>query len=205
VYPEAARARNAHGVVNLLVTIDPQGRVIHAEVLSGPEVLRPAAIAAVMQWKYRPVMRDGAAVSALTNAAVEFRPHRAGEVEEQNVAGIMAVANRRAQLEKELPRSPQQILEDLEQDRDAVDDDSRQFYMLDEVTKAAARAGVFDKAGKYAKELLSEAAKNADDPSYGNAIYDGNVALGRVALRQGDLSQAGSCFWRPAEHRARSS
>jgi hypothetical protein len=40
-------------------------------------------------------------------------------------------------------------------------------------------------------ELLSEAAKNADDPSYGNAIYHGNMALGRVALRQGDVTKAG--------------
>ena len=189
VYPEAAQARNVHGVVNLLVTLDLQGRVIHAEVLSGPEVLRQAAIAAVMQWKYQPVIRDGAAVSALTNATVEFLPKRAGEVAEQDMGGIMAVANRRMQLEKELPRSPQEILEDLERDRDGGDD-SRQFFMLDEVTKAAAHAGAFDKASEYAKELLSEAAKNADDPNYGNAIHDGNTVLGRVALRQGDISKA---------------
>ena len=190
VYPEAARAQNVHGAVNLLVTLDPQGRVIHAEVLSGPEVLRPAAIAAVMKWRYRPVMRDDAPVSALTNAAVEFRPERAGDAAEQDVAGIMAVANRRMQLEKELPRSPQQILEDLEQDRESGND-SRQFYMLDEVTKAALWAGAFDKAADYAKELLSEAAKNADDPNYGTAMHDANIVLGRVALRQGDVSKAG--------------
>jgi len=40
-------------------------------------------------------------------------------------------------------------------------------------------------------ELLSEAAMNADDPSYGNAICHGNMALGRVALRQGDVTKAG--------------
>ena len=191
VYPEAARAQNVHGVVNLLVTLDPQGRVIHAEVLSGPEVLRPAAIEAVKQWKYRPVMRDGAPVFALTNAAVEFSSPREGALAEQDMAGIVAVANRRMELEKELPRSPQQILEDLEADRDGGND-SRQFYMLDEVTKAAVRAGAFDKATEYARELLSEAAKNADDPNYGNAIHDGNMALGRVALRQGDVTKAGT-------------
>jgi TonB family protein len=168
VYPKTARAQNVHGVVNLLVTLDPQGRVTHEEVLSGPEVLRPAAIAAVKQWKYRPVMRDGAPVSALTNASVEFSPGRTGEAAEQDMAGIMAVATRRMQLEKELPRSPQQILEDLEQDLDGGDD-SRQFYMLDEVTKAAAHAGAFDKAAGYAKDLQSEAAKDPDDPNYGNA------------------------------------
>jgi TonB family protein len=190
VYPETARAQNVHGVVNLLVTLDPQGSVIHTEVLSGPEVLRPAAIAAVRQWRYRPVMRDGAPVAALINADVEFRSGRPGEAAEQDVAGIMAVATRRMQLERELPRSPQQILEDLEQDMDGGDD-SRQFYMLDELTKAAAHAGAFDKAAGYAEELLSEAAKNTDDPNYGNAIHDANIVLGRVALRQGDAGRAG--------------
>jgi len=189
VYPEAARAQNVHGVVNLLVTLDPKGRVIQAEVLSGPEVLRPAAIEAVKQWKYRPVMRDGVPASAFTNAAVEFSSAREGALAEQDMAGIVAVANRRMELEKELPRSPQQILEDLEEDRDGGND-SRQFYMLDEVTKAAVRAGAFDKAAEYAQELLSEAAKNADDPNYGNAIHDGNTVLGRVALRQGNVGKA---------------
>ena len=88
------------------------------------------------------------------------------------------------------PRSPQQILSDLEADRDGGDD-SRQFYMLDEVTKAAVRAGAFDKTAEYGNELLSEAAKNGDDVNYGNAIHDGNLALGRVALREGDVTKAG--------------
>ena len=189
VYPEAAKAQNVHGVVNLLVTLDPQGRVVYAEVLSGPEVLRPAAIEAVKQWKYRPVIRGGTPVSAFTNAAVEFSSVRGGAVAEQDMAGIVAVANRRMQLEKELPRSPQEILADLEQDRDGGND-SRQFYMLDEVTKAAVRAGAFDKAAEYAQELLSEVAKNADDPNYGNAIHDGNIVLGRLALRHGDVKKA---------------
>lgn len=187
-YPEAARAQNVRGVVNLLVTIDPRGSVTHAEVLSGPEVLRPAAMEAVKQWKYQPVMRGGVAVSALTNASVEFSSGQGGD--EQDIAGVMSVANRRMQLEKELPRSPQEILADLEQDSEAGDD-SRQFYMLDEMTKAAFRAGAFDKAAEYAKELLSEASKNPDDPNYGNAVYDGNVVLGRLALRQGDVKNAG--------------
>ena len=188
VYPEAGRAQNVHGVVNLLVTLDPQGRVTHAEVLSGPEVLRPAAIETVKQWKYQPVMRDGAAVSALTNATVEFPSAQGGA--EQDLAGLMAVANRRMQLEKELPRSPQQILTDLEQESEAGDD-SRQFYMLDEMTKAALRASAFDKAAEYAKELLSKASQNPDDVNYGNAIHDGNMVLGRLALRQGDVKNAG--------------
>src|SRR5260370_2543586 len=188
VYPEAARAQNVHGVVNLLVTLDPQARVTHAEVLSGPQVLRAAAIEAVKQWKSQPVIRDGVAVSTLTNATVEFSSGQSGA--EQDLAGLMAVPNRRMQLEKELPRSPQQILTDLEQDSEAGDD-TRQFYMLDEMTKAALRAGAFDKAAEYAKELLSKASQNPDDVNYGNAIHDGDTVLGRLALRQGDVKNAG--------------
>lgn len=64
-------------------------------------------------------------------------------------------------------------------------------HMLDEMTKAALRAGAFDKAAKYAKELLSKASQNPDDVNYGNAVYDGNIVLGRLALRQGDVKNAG--------------
>lgn len=130
-------------------------------------MLRSAALEAVRQWKYRPVIRDGAPVPALVNASVEFSSGAGGSDEDQDAAGLIVVASRRMQLEKELPRSAQEILTDLEQDSEAGDD-SRQFYMLDEMTKAALHAGAFVKAAEYAEELLGKASQNADDVNYGN-------------------------------------
>ena len=43
---------------------------------------------------------------------------------------------------------------------------------------------------QYATEVLSEAERNRRDWNYGNAILKANLALGRLALRDGDKEQA---------------
>jgi len=53
-YPEAARAKHIEGAVVLQVQIDEKGRVSDAQVMSGPEELRSAALEAVLQWHYNP-------------------------------------------------------------------------------------------------------------------------------------------------------
>jgi hypothetical protein len=58
------------------------------------------------------------------------------------------------------------------------------FYALSGLAKAAFDAGEFDKAERYARELLSAAVGNEKDWNYGNAIFFGNMVLGRVALRR---------------------
>lgn len=49
-----------------------------------------------------------------------------------------------------------------------------------------------EKAAALAVELLSLTEKYASDWNYGNAIHKANSALGRIALRKGDLSAARS-------------
>jgi len=58
-YPAAARPQGVEGSVHLLVTLDAQGNVAGAEPLAGAAVLRAAAVAAVKQWQFRPVIRAG--------------------------------------------------------------------------------------------------------------------------------------------------
>jgi hypothetical protein len=63
------------------------------------------------------------------------------------------------------------------------------------VRAVAARAlfrGRFDRARRYADELLSWAEQNPRDRNYGNAIHHGYSIRGRVAFEQGDLDQAGA-------------
>ncbi len=54
VYPEAARKQRIEGDVVAEITIDESGQVIDARILSGPEPLRRAVLAAVLQWQYQP-------------------------------------------------------------------------------------------------------------------------------------------------------
>ena len=60
VAPLDASGNKVQGMVDLLVTLGPNGIVEQAEVLSGPEALRKPAMDAVRQWTFRPVVRDGA-------------------------------------------------------------------------------------------------------------------------------------------------
>jgi TonB family protein len=191
-FPEAARSKGLGGTVHLLLTIDATGRVIDAEPLTGRAILRPAAVDAVKKWKFQPVLRDHNPVNAYTDAAVFFfdpaKPAKDPADLGTDMAEEMAAARRIVDLQQKFPRSPAQVLSDLEEHSEGLDAMTR-ASALPEVAKAALDAGDLDKATKYANELLQSAA-DPHDWNYGNAIHDGNMVLGMVALRQNDLEQA---------------
>ncbi|HLK60593.1 MAG TPA: hypothetical protein VKU00_28785 [Chthonomonadaceae bacterium] len=65
----------------------------------------------------------------------------------------------------------------------------RRRSMLNNLARRAYDASVYDKAGVYATELLHSLPRQ---PNYGigHAIHDGNLVLGRLALRGGDITKA---------------
>jgi TonB family protein len=178
------------GMVRVFVLVDADGRVSSVEPLTGPEVLRKAAVEAVQQWRFQPVLRNGRAVAAYTNELLTFtvpgKPTRLG----LNRAEEEAAANRTNALQKQFPRTPADVLADLEQDSSDMTDQER-FYALAKLAKAAWEAGAVDKAASYAGELVSSAQQYPKDWNYGNAIHDGNSVLGLVALRGGNRALAG--------------
>jgi TonB family protein len=48
-----------HGAVRVVAMVDPHGRVESVQPVTGPEKLVPAAVEAVRQWTFRPMLRDG--------------------------------------------------------------------------------------------------------------------------------------------------
>jgi TonB family protein len=72
VYPAAAREAGVKGTVLLMVTIDEKGKVTEAKAQTGNISLVPAAIDAVKQWRYTPVMSEGRAVPVRTLVSVPF-------------------------------------------------------------------------------------------------------------------------------------
>jgi TonB family protein len=193
-YPAAARSQGIQGMVNLLVTIDPDGQVVKVEPLTGREILRPAAVDTVKQWKYRPVLRDGHPVYAYTGAMVDFiidpkKPPKNLEDMGFDMAEQMAEGERIAELQKKFPRSPEQVVADLEQQNSGGDEMER-FSALPDLAKKSVDAGALDKAASYANEMLRMASQHRGDWNYGNAIHDGNMVLGLVALRQGSVANA---------------
>ena len=73
-YPKAALAVNASGIVGVSVKIDEQGTVIEATAVSGHPLLRPAAIKAAFQAKFKPAMLSGKAVQYLSFIRYNFAP-----------------------------------------------------------------------------------------------------------------------------------
>jgi TonB family protein len=72
VYPEIARQAKIEGVVIVQARTDAQGRVKDAIVLRSVPLLDQAAIAAVRQWVYEPLMIDGQAREAVFTVTVRF-------------------------------------------------------------------------------------------------------------------------------------
>ena len=77
-----------------------------------------------------------------------------------------------------------------EQELGAASDEEGRFYALRSAAKAAVELGQLEKANSYANELLELATLFPDNWNYGNAVHDGHVVLGRVALVQGDVQRA---------------
>ena len=73
VYPPTAKQTKVQGIVTVSLSIDANGRVIGAKALSGPLLLRQAAIESVQQWKYSPATTDGKPTPSEVIVNLEFK------------------------------------------------------------------------------------------------------------------------------------
>jgi protein TonB len=73
MYPSPAKLANVQGTVVVSAEVDEKGNVIGAKAISGPSLLRPAAINAVLQWKYQPEIINGKPVIAQVTINIDFR------------------------------------------------------------------------------------------------------------------------------------
>jgi len=71
-YPAIAKAAGIHGSVVLHAVISKTGTIIHLEPVSGPQMLIPAAVDAVSQWRYRPYLLNGQPTEVETAITVNF-------------------------------------------------------------------------------------------------------------------------------------
>jgi protein TonB len=72
VYPKLAVMARVKGVVRLQAIISRTGTIENLHVLSGPPLLIPAAMLAVRDWRYRPMLLDGEPVEVITEIDVNF-------------------------------------------------------------------------------------------------------------------------------------
>jgi periplasmic protein TonB len=71
-YPELARAARLSALVILEVTVDARGRVRDVTVLRGQPVFDDAAVAAVRQWIYKPLLQNGVPTAFIVTVTLTF-------------------------------------------------------------------------------------------------------------------------------------
>jgi protein TonB len=72
LYPPMAKVALVQGTVNLSVFIGVTGKVESIRVVSGPDKLQRAAMAAVRQWTFRPFKKDGKAIAVTGTISLVF-------------------------------------------------------------------------------------------------------------------------------------
>jgi len=91
---------------------------------------------------------------------------------------------------KDYPATPGDRLEKATNTVASAPSEAEKFYALDAAAKESFGAGKIEGARQYATELLALAPKYQGDWNYGNAIQDGNIVLGRIALQEGKTNEA---------------
>jgi len=71
-YPAQARAARIQGEVILHAVVDKEGKISELHVLSGDDTLAQSALAAVRQWRYKPMLVDGEPKEADATITVTF-------------------------------------------------------------------------------------------------------------------------------------
>jgi protein TonB len=72
IYPPIARAAHVSGAVVLHAIISKEGTIKNLEVVSGPEMLKNAALEAVRNWRYKPYILNGDPTEVETTITVNF-------------------------------------------------------------------------------------------------------------------------------------
>jgi TonB family protein len=72
-YPAAASASHVQGEVKLSADVDRNGKVASVRVISGPPLLRDAALDAVQRWRYRPYRSSGGPIPMAAIEIMDFQ------------------------------------------------------------------------------------------------------------------------------------
>ena len=73
IYPAMARQAHMEGQVTIDAVIDTTGKLTNMTVVSGPPLLRQAAIDSLRTWKYQPGYLNEKPVPTKTSIIVNFR------------------------------------------------------------------------------------------------------------------------------------
>ena len=70
VHPQEAMDAKVNGTVVMMAKIDKEGKIVDLKVISGPQMLRDAMLAAVRQWTFKPYLLNGQPVFVQTTITI---------------------------------------------------------------------------------------------------------------------------------------
>jgi protein TonB len=73
VYPSLAKSSRQHGTVSVEVRISESGDVISARAVSGPALLKQAAVIAAREWKFKPSTQGGRPIQSIRVITFNFK------------------------------------------------------------------------------------------------------------------------------------
>jgi hypothetical protein len=88
------------------------------------------------------------------------------------------------------PTTPQQRFDAVQNTLRSAKSEEERFYALNDAAKEGFVLGKTQEARKHAEELLALLPKYKGNWNYGNAVQDGNLVLGRIAVVEGRLDDA---------------
>jgi len=72
IYPPVAKSAGVAGKVVVQASVNASGVVVATKVLSGPAMLRQAAVDALRRWKYQPATLNGSPVAVDITVTMSF-------------------------------------------------------------------------------------------------------------------------------------
>jgi TonB family protein len=112
VYPSLAGQAHVAGVVRVEAIVGADGKVKKAMAISGPPLLRQAAVEAVMRWVYRPTLLNGQPAEATTQVDVDFTlPGSLGLKVERSQGMLVLQWNREAEVVRDAQRATLTIVD----------------------------------------------------------------------------------------------
>jgi hypothetical protein len=88
------------------------------------------------------------------------------------------------------PVTPEGRLKRATDDLAAARTELGRFYALNDAAKESFVLGKVEDARRHASDLLALAPRFPNDWNYGNAVHDGNLVMGRIAVSEGRLEDA---------------
>jgi len=184
-YPAMAAAANIQGKVMVEATISAEGQVSHVRLLSGHPLLAPAALDAVLQWKFQPFLLNGKPLSVMATVPVLFNLGAEADLEEKYQKQLYVCAE---QLQAERYNDAGVSCDEALQSGRRIKSDFQKIEGYKYAARAAYYLDRYDEAVQLFQERLRLAEANV--PPGDNELYNAHSELATAWFHAGKPDQS---------------